>query len=89
MPENKDDRLCPIRSYRMYVEHLNPKNTYFWQTPAQNINPKTPNVWYTMAHLGKNTLGPFMTEVSKNCNLSRMHTNHSIRVTGCTILRRL
>ena len=23
MPENKDDRLCPVRSYRMYIEHLN------------------------------------------------------------------
>ena len=30
-----------------------------------------------------------MTEVSKNCNLSRMYTNHSIHVTGCMVLTRL
>ena len=30
MPENKDDRLCPVRSYRMYLEHLNPRNDYLW-----------------------------------------------------------
>ena len=89
MPENKDDRLCPIRSYNMYVQHLKLRNPYFWQTPAQNTNKKNPNIWYTMAHLGKNTLGPFMSEVSKNCKLSQMYTNHSIRVTGCTVLTRL
>ena len=30
-----------------------------------------------------------MSEVSKNCNLSRIYTNHCIRVTGASILTRM
>ena len=36
----------------------------------------------------KNPLASFMSELSKNCKLSMIYTNHSIRVTGCTILTR-
>ena len=28
MPENKDDRLCPVRSFKMYLQHLEPKNKF-------------------------------------------------------------
>ena len=28
MPENRDDPLCPVKSFRKYLEHLSPKNTY-------------------------------------------------------------
>ena len=89
MPENKDDRLCPVRSFRMYLDHLEPRNTYLWQTPSRFPNKKNPNIFYTMAHMGKNTLGPFMKEVSKNCKLSQIYTNHSIWATGITVLTRL
>ena len=88
MPENKDDRLCPVRSYRMYLEHLNPANPYLWQHALEKVNPNRPEVWYGMQHIGKNTLGKFMKQVSINCNLSRVYTNHSIRVTGITVLTR-
>ena len=87
MPENRDDRMCPVRSYRKYMEHLNPDNKFLWQKPLQN--PKTPDVWYGLQYYGKNTLGKFMGEVSTNCNLSRHYTNHSIRVTGITVLTRM
>ena len=89
MPENKDDPLCPVKSYRNYISHLNPNNNFLWQLPLQNINPANPDVWFGLQHLGKNTLGKFMSDVSLKCKLSKPYTNHSIRVTGATILTRL
>ena len=89
MPENKDDKLCPVRSYKKYIEHLNPANTFLWQTALDNINPKNPDIWYTKQHIGKNTLDHFMTDISDKCKLSKIYTNHSIRVTGATVLTRL
>ena len=86
MPENRDDKMCPVRSYRKYMEHLNPENKFLWQKPLEN---KKGNVWYGLQYYGKNTLGKFMGEVSLHCNLSRHYTNHSIRVTGITVLTRM
>ena len=46
-------------------------------------------VWYGKNHIGKNPLAKFMSEVSKNCDLSQIYTNHCIRVTGASILMRM
>ena len=88
MPENKDDKMCLVRSFKLYSSHLHPENPYLWQTP--NVKPKDPNspIWYTKMHLGKNTLGKFMTELSKDVSLSKIYTNHCIHVTGTSILSR-
>ena len=87
MPENRDDRLCPVASFRKYLEHLEPKNPYLWQTPLKSGHKKgEPNIWYGMQHMGKNTLSGFMKKVSEKCKLSMDYTNHSIRVTGITVL---
>ena len=88
MPENKDDIMCPVKSFRTYIEHLNPNNDYMWQYPLDVINPTRPNIWYGKQHIGKNPLASFMSEVSRYCGLSQIYTNHSIRVTGCTVLTR-
>ena len=89
MPENKTDKMCPVRSFKMYLAHLHPQNPYLWQTPNHNLkSEQTLQFWYTLQHIGKNTLGSFMTELSKNAELSKRHTNYSIRVTGASILTR-
>ena len=47
MPENKDDRHCPVHSFRIYLEHLEPQNPYLWQTPLKNGKKKNnPNICY-------------------------------------------
>ena len=89
MPENRDDHLCPVRSFRIYMEHLNPENDFLWQTPLEKINPKNAMIWYSKQHIGKNSLGNFMQDVSLNCKLSKSYTNHSIRVTSATVLMRM
>ena len=48
----------------------------------------TSTIWYGRQHQGKNTLGVFMNEISKNFNLSQVYTNHSVSVTGVTVLTR-
>ena len=88
MPENKTDRLCPVKSFQKYLDHLNPNCDFLWQYALEKINPEKPNVWYSRRNIRKNTLGIFMSEVSKQCKLSTIYTNHSIRVIGCTVLTR-
>ena len=89
MLENKDDRMCPVRSFKMYLEHLHPENKFLWQKALDKPNRGNPNIWFSKQHIGKHTLSKFMSEVSKKCGLSKIYTNHSIHVTGVTILTRM
>ena len=86
MPENKDDPLCPVQSFWKYLQHLHPENNYLWQTPLEKVNTNTATIWYSKQHLGKNTLGNFMVDVSRECQLSKKYTSHSIWVTAATVL---
>ena len=86
MPENKTDRMCPLKSFRTYIEHLNPESEYMWQYTLDKINLEFPDIWYSKKHFGKNPLSTFMSDLSKETELSRIYTNHSIRSTGITVL---
>ena len=88
MPKNKTDPLCPVDSFRKYLSHLNPENDYMWQTPLDKVNTEMSQIWYGRQHIGKNPLRTFMSDLSEKCKLSQIYTNHSIRVTGCTVLNR-
>ena len=88
MPENRGDKYCPVRSFKMYISHLHPENSFLWQTVNHHPKNKEDSVWYTKGHLGKNSLRPFMKDISTKCDLSKQYTNHCIRVTGATILTR-
>ena len=89
MPQMENDPLCPVLSYNKYQAHLNPENPFLWQVALPNVNVNQDAVWYGKAHIGKNPLSRFMTDVSKNCELSKIYTNHCIRVTGASILTRM
>ena len=86
MPENKTDEMCPVASFRSYTEHLNLDNEYMWQYTLENIDPQQPNVWFSKKHFGKNLLSTFLSDLSKDCGLSQIYTNHSIRETGIAVL---
>ena len=88
MPANIDDPLCPVKSFQKYISHLNPENKFMWQKPLDHIDFNTKDIWYGKQHVGKNPLRTFMSDVSDKCKLSQIYTNHSIRVTGCTVLNR-
>ena len=59
-----------------------------WQKPLDSVNTEIANIWYGKQHVSKNPLRTFMSDVSDQCKLSQIYTNHSIRVTGCTVLTR-
>ena len=89
MSENPGDRLCSVRSYTMYLARLEPSNPYLWQSPKTSAKQKNPEIWYTKGHIGKNPLSKFMSDISQQCGLSMIYSNHSIRVTGITMLTRM
>ena len=67
---------------------MHPENDFIWQQALEKVHPDKPDIWYSHKNIGKNPLASFMSELSRNCNLSKIYTNHSIRVTGCTVLTR-
>lgn len=86
MPEYRaDPNKCPVQSFIRYIEHLNPNCDRLWQMPKQQYSDDD-KVWYHNKPLGVNTLRNFMPNLSKWCKLSAVFHNHSVRVTGATIL---
>ena len=90
MPENTENlKCCPVRSFCLYNELLNAENKFLWQVPLKKVDMKNDVIWFGKNHVGKNPLAKFMTNVSINCGLSQIYTNHCIRVTGASILTRM
>ena len=80
---NKDK--CPVKIFQSYLKKLNHSCEFLWQKP-KNSFLCSDEYWYEARPVGKNTLGSFMPHISKITGLSRRYTNHSVRVTSCTIL---
>lgn len=79
-------KMCPVRSFENYIAHLNPKCKRLWPRPKS----REPNsvVWFKNRPVGHGPIDSFMSDLSALCNLSQRYTNHCIRVTGVTTLRR-
>ena len=52
-PDGMVNRLCPVHSYENYLNHLNKKNKFLWQTPNQAAFDKGQHIWYKMIELVK------------------------------------
>ena len=76
---------CPVASFEKYLQHLNPKNEFLFQRPKKEVSSDAV-VWYDNMVVGERSLGDMMKRISKDANLSRIYTNHSIRATAVTIL---
>ena len=87
MPERRDDPKCPVASFVHYISHLHPDCDKLWARPKSSISCTDP-VWYCNRAVGCDKLRTFMKEISVKYGLSQIYTNHSIRVTGATILTR-
>ena len=77
---------CPVRLMRKYLSKLNEQCPFFFQKPKQKFTQD--GIWYCNMVLGKNTLGKFMSEISKAANLSTRYTNHCLRATAAQTLSR-
>ena len=76
---------CPVASFELYLSHLNPLNEFLFQCPKRNVSISE-NVLYDNMVIGERTLGEKMKNISREGNLSKCYTNHSIRATAVTIL---
>ena len=75
---------CPVMSYRLYLDKLHPESNFLWQRPRTMYSGS--DTWFCNVPIGKNTLGGFMSKLSKKHNLSMIYTNHSIRATSVTVM---
>jgi hypothetical protein len=83
--EIKDHPKCPIHILRKYISKLNPTNEALWQRPKENFKTEDDS-WYINARLGHNSIANMMKKISAQCSLSKIYTNHSVRVSSCTLL---
>ena len=81
-------KMCPVRSFENYTGTLNEQCDFLWQTPNLQAYIKGGPCHYKKMRVGENKLASFMTDLSHEANLSRVYTNHCIRVTGATNLSR-
>ena len=79
--------LCPVKSFKNYINHLHPDCISFWQQPLSKILAVS-NTWYKPLPLDHNTFEKFMSNISEKCSLSQQYTNHCIRVTRVSNLSR-
>ncbi|VDI35764.1 Hypothetical predicted protein [Mytilus galloprovincialis] len=85
MYEKSGDENCPVASFDFYVSKLSPKCNALFQQPL--LYPK-PNCWYANQAMGKNKLSQMMPRISNEAGLSYRYTNHCIKATVGTGLKR-
>ena len=81
-------KLCPVRSFEIYISKLNPKCKSLWQQPLKKIPDDISAPWYKNEPVGHNPIEKFFSKLSKDLGLSKKYSNHCIRVTGTTNLAR-
>ena len=77
--------ICPVAAVELYVSKLSPESDDFFQRPRKQVD-QDDQMWYTKQPLGVNTLGSMLSRISKDADLSRVYTNHSVRATTITAL---
>ena len=88
MPEQKDDKYCPVTSYLKYVNGLSPNSDKLWQTAKNDTFPSDSNAVLYYGKMGHNKIDNFIADVCELLKLPNRYTNHSLRVTAINILTR-
>ena len=85
-----DNKYCPVKSFIKYTQSLHPESDKLWQTPKYNRFPtNNKDIWYGPGNVGHNKLDSFTTNIAKKCGLhDKGYTNHSLRASGITTLKR-
>ena len=76
---------CPITSLKKYLEKRNSDSDHLFQQPRPKVT-ELDSTWYTSRPVGVRVLNEMMKSISKDANLSRVYTNHSVRATTITLL---
>ena len=75
---------CPVKSFKVYLEKLNPNLHCLFQRPKQS--PVPDGLWYDASPLGIKTIESLMKKISIEAKLSIIYSNHSIRATSISVL---
>ncbi|XP_072022963.1 uncharacterized protein [Amphiura filiformis] len=77
---------CPVNTFLLYMDKLNPGCECFWQKPKPKAKSAA-SVWYCNAPLGKNKIGSKMKDISLRAGTARSYTNHCLRATSVSSLQ--
>ena len=78
-------KMCPVASFEKYLKKRNPACDALLQYPRNSFCDDDV-CWFENRPLGKNSIGEFLSKLSKEANLSDVYTNHCIRATTITLL---
>jgi hypothetical protein len=70
----------------MYTAKLHPDLDTFLQRPSKNYIGR--NTWYDRAPLGQHTIANMMRNISESAGSSQIYTNHSIKASTATVLKK-
>lgn len=82
-----DSDRCPVKSFKFYMEKLNPKCPWFFQTPNPYMSNPAHDLWYKNCPVGEGMIGRFMKQISQSTNLPKLYTNHKIRGTTASVMK--
>lgn len=77
-----DSPRCPVKSFKKYIALLSDKIGDFFQRPSYHKDK------YDAMAVGKNHIGKWMSVLSERANLSRRYTNHELRKTTATGMKK-
>ena len=72
--------------YVLYTSKLNKNNNRLWQKARQGYVNYIDETWFENRTVGHDPIERFMKYLSKDANLSKSYSNHSIRATVITTL---
>jgi hypothetical protein len=76
----RDDPLCPVYSFKLYLGKRHPDIIDLWQRPTDSFDYND-EAWYCKSPVGKNMLAQMMPEISIKAKPSQRYANHSVRAT--------
>ena len=80
MYARRDDLLCPVYSFKLYLGKRHPDIIDLWQRPTDSFDYND-EAWYCKSPVGNNMLAQMMPEISIKAKPSQRYANHSVRAT--------
>ena len=81
-----NDERCPVYSFNLYLNKLNPQCQSFLQRPSKRFIGK--DIWYDAAPLGKNTICNMLKKISVQAECATVYTNHCLKASAATVLKK-
>ena len=80
---------CPVFIIDLYISKLPQEakqQDLFYCCPLPSVPDKCDDPWFIAVPVGKNTFSKMFSNMCSDAGITRVKTNHSLRVTGTTSL---